>query len=282
VALLHDYPSRWSLDLQPHNQDLADDGAFKRALMGPYQALWARNVPCHVLPSRPKEGTGGRDLSPYKVVVVPAINLLSRETAERLATYVREGGTLIVTARTDFKNEWGQVPGRPPGHLAELLGMAVEEYDALPPERINQVQFVAGPSATAPVSLWCEVLSPTKAHPLAVYQTDYYAGRPAATLREVDRGRAIYVGVLAGPEFYGPLFDWLLPLVGVEPLMITPAGVEAAARVGPAGQILFLLNHSDKPAMVTLPDGCVDALTGQPVSRSLGLGSREVKILMEG
>jgi hypothetical protein len=39
---------------------------------------------------------------------------------------------------------------------------------------------------------------PTTARPLAVYQDDCYAGRPAATLRQVDQGRAIYVGVLAG------------------------------------------------------------------------------------
>jgi len=274
VALLHDYPSRWSLDLQPHNRDLADDKAFQHALMGPYEALWARNVPARVLPAR-----GDDDLSAYKIVVAPAINLLSRENAERLATYVGRGGTLIVTARTGFKDEFGQVPGRPPGHLADLMGMTVEEFDSLPPDRVNQVQFVAGPSITAPVALWFEVLSPTTARPLAVYQADYYAGRPAATLREVDGGRAIYVGVLAGPDFYGPLFDWLLPLVGVEPLLDTPPGVEAAARVGPAGRALFLLNHTDTPAMVTLPGNYADALTGEPVSQELQLGAREVRIL---
>jgi beta-galactosidase len=89
------------------------------------------------------------------------------------------------------------------------------------------------------------------------------------------------VGVLAGPDFYGPLFDWLLPQVGVEPLMTTPPGIEAKIRIGPAGRVLFILNHTDEPAMVTLPEGYVDALTDEPVGRSLGLGSREVKILKE-
>jgi beta-galactosidase len=281
VALLHDYPSRWSLDLQPHNRDLADDGAFRRAFMGPYEALWVRNVPVHVLSLRAPEGMGESDLSAYKVVVLPAINLLSREVAQRLVAYVRGGGTLIATARTGFKDELGQVPGRPPGHLADLMGVSVEEFDSLPPDRVNHVQFVEGPTVTTPVDLWFEVLAPSTARPLAVYQADYYAGQPAATLRDADvgEGRAIYVGVLAGPDFYGPLFDWLLPLVGVEPLFATPPGVEAAARTGPAGLALFLLNHTDEPARVTLPEGYVDALAREPVSRSLGLGSHEVKIL---
>ena len=276
VALLHDYPSRWSLDLQPHNQDLADDRAFQRALMGPYEALWARNVPVHVLPLN-----GDDDLSVYKIVIAPAINLLSRGNADRLATYVQGGGTLIATARTGFKDECGHVPGLPPGHLADVMGVTVEEFDSLPPERVNQVQFVEGPSGTVEVALWFEVLAPAPARPLAVYQADYYAGRPAATVNKVGQGRAIYVGVLASADFYGPLFDWLLPLVDVELLLVTPAGVEAAARVGPAGRVLFLLNHNDAAATVTLPARCADALTGEPVTQELRLGPREVRILRE-
>jgi beta-galactosidase len=276
VALLHDYPSRWSLDLQPHNQDLANDQAFQRAFMGPYQALWERNVGTHVLPLN-----GDDDLAVYNIVIAPAINLLSRENAERLATYVQGGGTLIATARTGFKNELGQVPGSPPGHLANLLGVTVEEFDSLPPDRVNQVQLIEGPSDPLEVTLWCEVLAPTTARPLALYQTDHYAGRPAATVREVGQGRAIYVGVLPGADFCGPLLDWLLPLVGVEPLLDTPPGVEAAARVGPAGRVLFLLNHNDATATVTLSDRYADALTGEPVAQELRLGPREVRILRE-
>ncbi len=275
VALLQDYPSRWSLDLQPHNRDLADDEAFQRAFFGPYQALWQRNVPVHVLPFDDRI-----DLSPYKVVVGPAINMLSRERAGQLAAYVRGGGTLIATARTGFKDEAGQVPGSPPGHLAELMGVFVEEFDSLAPEHRNRVQFVEGPACKATVTHWCEVLSPVSARPLAVYVDDYYAGRPAATLRQVGPGRAIYMGVLADAEFYGPLFDWLLPLVGVEPLLATPVDVEAAARVGPAGRLLFLLNHTGESATVTLPGSYDDALTGERGAQEVVLGPREVKILV--
>jgi beta-galactosidase len=274
VAFLHDYPSRWSLDLQPHNQDLADDGAFRRALMGPYEALWARNVPVHILPAR-----GDDDLATYGIVVAPALNLLSRETAGRLAAYVQSGGTLIATARTGFKEEQGQVPGPAPGHLAEIMGVTVEEIDSLPPDRDNVVRFVEGAKGAMRVSHWCEILAPATAQPLAVYQADYYAGRPAATVQELGRGRAIYVGVLAGAGFYGALFDWLLPQVGVEPLLRTPPGVEAVQRVGPAGRLLFLLNHDDTPVVMTIPAGYSDALHDVPVDSTLNLEPRGVRIL---
>ncbi|MGD8397800.1 MAG: beta-galactosidase, partial [Anaerolineae bacterium] len=277
VAFLHDYPSRWSLDLQPHNQDLADDVAFERAMMGPYEALWARHVPVHVLPAR-----GDRDLSAYQLVVLPALNLVSREMAGRLAGYVAGGGTLVVTARSGFKDGAGQVPGPPPGHLAALLGVTVAEFDSLPPDRPNRVCFVEGGRGAMPVTHWCEVLVPAGARPLAVYETDYYAGEAAATLHNRGRGRALYVGVLAGADFYTALFDWLLPLAGVQPLLpadAAPPGVEVAARRGPAGRVLFVLNHNDAPATVYLPDAVADAVAGKSAGPVLELGPRAVRLL---
>lgn len=274
VALLHDYASRWSLDLQPHNRDLADDEAFRRAMMGPYEALWLRNVPVHILPLR-----SDADFLGYKVVIAPALNLLSRSDAERLAAYVQSGGALIATARTGFKDEHGQVPGPPPGHLADLMGVTVEEFDSLPPDQVNGVRFVEGPTGSVSASLWFEVLAPTVARPLAIYEDDYYAGRAAATVRELGQGQAIYVGVLAAADFYGLLLDWLLPLSDVTGTLDTPDGVEAVARVGPAGSVLFLLNHTSAVATIVLPRGYRDTLTEEPMEGRVVLEPRDVRVV---
>jgi beta-galactosidase len=213
------------------------------------------------------------------MVLLPAINLLGQENAKRLATYVQNGGTLIVTARTGFKDESGQVPGQAPGHLASLLGVTVEEIDSQPASHANQVRVVEGPVATVPVRHWFEVLQPTSARPLAIYESDYYAGRPAATIRKVEQGRAIYVGVLADADFYRALFDWLLPLLDIESLLDTPPGVEASIRTGPAGQVLFLLNHNGVPANVPVRENYLDALTGEHAGGRLELEPRGVRIL---
>lgn len=277
VDLLQGYASRWSFDLQPHNRDSRDDEAFRRALMGPCEALWVRNVPVHILPA-----CSDSDLSGYKAVIAPALNLLSSKGAEWLAAYVRHGGTLVVTARTGFKDERGQVPGPPPGHLPELMGVTAEEFDSLPPGRVNHVRFVEGATGSAPVSPWFEVLDPGAARSVAVYEDDYYAGRPAVTMRELGQGRAIYVGVLAGSDLYSLLLDWLLPLLDVGAALETRDGVEAMARVGPAGKVLFLLNHNRAPATVTLLEGTIDALTKEPMARQLELGPRDVRISTVG
>jgi beta-galactosidase len=125
-----------------------------------------------------------------------------------------------------------------------------------------------------------EVLQPTEARPLAVYEEDFYAGRPAATLAERGRGRAVYVGILGDAAFYGPLMDWLLPQLGIRPLLATPEGVEAKVRVGPQGQVLFLLNHNDRPVRVSLPLSGTDLVTGERQEREIELGAREARILL--
>lgn len=281
VAFLHDYVSRWSLDLQPHNKDLADDMAFERGLMAPYEALWTRGVPVDILPAR-----GAQDLASYRMVILPTLNLVSRNLAARLAGYVQGGGTLVVTARSGFKDELGQAPGRPPGHLSDLLGVTVAEFDSLPPDRPNKVRLIDGHDGQVQVTHWCEVLATEDARPmarpLAMYESDYYAGQPAATVRDVGKGQAIYVGMLPGAEFYQILFDRLLPQARVDPLLpaAPPPGVEVAARYGPQGRFLFLLNHTDGSVTVQVPT--MEESNGDQGTRAIALGPRQVHILHEG
>jgi hypothetical protein len=40
---------------------------------------------------------------------------------------------LIAAARTGFKDERGPVPGLPPGHLSDIMGVTVEEFDPVAP-----------------------------------------------------------------------------------------------------------------------------------------------------
>ena len=68
-------------------------------------------------------------LSQYKLVFYPHAAILTDETAAMLREYCQNGGTVIMGARTGYKDAYGRCPMRPmPGPAAELCGVTVKEY----------------------------------------------------------------------------------------------------------------------------------------------------------
>jgi hypothetical protein len=73
-----------------------------------------------------------RDLSKYKLVIAPGLNVITPSEADNLTRYVRQGGHLVLAQRSGMKDEdnsrW---PQRQPGPLVSLLGARVEQYMSL-------------------------------------------------------------------------------------------------------------------------------------------------------
>ncbi len=55
--------------------------------------------------------------------------------------------------------------------------------------------------------------------------------------------------------------------------------VEVSIRRGQAGTLLFLLNHTDEPKTVAVPQGKVELLSGQRTGESLTLDRFGVAVL---
>jgi beta-galactosidase len=235
----------------------------------------------------------GRDFSGYRLVAAPLFTVAGGADVERLDAYVRAGGTLVLTFRAGTRDEHNAiVDGRPPGALRGLCGVEVEEYDSLPPGGTRGLRFlVPGLGAGSGVhrASWCEVLQLRGAEPLAVYTDGHYRGRPAVAMHRLGAGRVIYLGVAAEQPLYDALVPWLCRLAGVQPVLRTPPGVEATERRtgGPergGRRLLFLLNHSDRPARVRLgPGRFTDLLAGsRPLAGGMVLPPLGVRVLATG
>jgi beta-galactosidase len=112
VALLHSYDSRWAVNWQRHNT------AFDpvEALLGYYRPLRALVHDVDIV-------SPSVSLSQYKLVVAPALNLLTDAQAKNLMDYVQDGGHLVLGQRSGMKNDDnGLQPERQPGPLAAMLG----------------------------------------------------------------------------------------------------------------------------------------------------------------
>jgi len=259
VAMVLSYDSRFAFQIQANNPQFSYPAHFHHF----YRALYRRHVPIDVV-------APAGDLSAYKLVVVPALHVVSEAAAENLRRFVEAGGVLVVTQRSGVKDEANAVVNRRlPGLLAELCGVEVEEYDSLAADMQNELEFILpelASSSPVPVGAWCDVLKPNGATVVANYTQDYYAGEPAITLNRFDQGQVVYVGALGEAPLYEALSGWLLDLAGVQPILAAPEGVQVAERWQGDRRLLFVLNHTEQEQEVDLADGHYTNLIGDSES----------------
>jgi len=272
VALIHCYDSRFAFQVQPGNPGFRYAGHA----LDLYRALHRRNVAADVVPPT-------ADLSGYRLVLAPALHVVTPEVAENLERYVQQGGTLLLTARSGVKTATNTVVDLPlPGLLARLAGAEVEEYDSLPAGAAQPLAF-AGPLAGRPpagqATVWCEALAPRGAEVLASYASGWLAGRPAATRHRHGAGQAIYLGTCGDAVLLQALVDWLLAEAKVHPALAAPEGVEATLRQADGRQLLFLLNHTSEPREVALDGAWRELIGDRPARGLLRLEARGVAIL---
>ena len=252
VAILHSYDSRWAINWQRHNRNYDPNVE----LISYYAALHPIAQSVDILPPT-------ANLSSYKLVVAPGLNVLSAAAAKNLAEYVRSGGHLVLGQRSAMKDDDnGLQPDRQPGPLGELLGGRVEQYYAL----INPVP-VEGQWGTGESPFWAELLS-TKDKDTEVLlrygkSNGWLDGQPAAITRKLGKGRITYIGAWLDPKTMENAAKWMAASSGVDtPLPNIPAGVEVSVRRGVHGPVYVLVNLSKQPQTISLPGPMSDVLEG--------------------
>jgi beta-galactosidase len=275
VAMMLSYDSRFAFQIQANNPQFSYPAHFHQF----YRALYHHNVPIDVV--APTD-----DLSAYRLVIVPALHVVSTAIAENLNRFVAAGGVLVVTQRSGVKDEANAVVNqRLPGLLAGLCGVEVEEYDSLGTEMHNELEFVLPglPSdRLVPVNTWCDVLRPTGATVVACYTKDYYAGKPAVTMNQFGQGRAVYVGAYANAPLYEALAGWLLGLADVQPLLSVPEGIEVTERWQGERRLLFLLNHTKQEREISLDRRYTNLIGGsEALEGTVTVPPRGILVLQE-
>ncbi len=275
VAMILSYDSRFAFQIQANNPRFSYSAHFHQI----YRALYEHGVAVDILAPT-------ADLSAYKLVVAPALHLVSEAVVENLRRFVEAGGMLIFTPRSGVKDGANAVVNMSlPGLLADLCGVEVEEYDSLPADGRNELEFTlpelaSGPTASA--SVWCDVLEPRGATVVARYTQDYYAGRPAITLNEIGQGQVVYVGTVGDAPLHRALVDWSLGLVGAQPPPVVPRGIEMTERRQGDRRLLFVLNHTDQRQDVTLDGRYVNLLhNSAPLEGTVALAPKDVLVLAE-
>jgi beta-galactosidase len=243
-----------------------------------YNALHDRNIPVDF--ARPTE-----DLSKYKIVIAPSLQLLAGGEADLLKLYVQGGGTLVGTFNTGLVDEHHIAPDSGyPHDLCDLFGLEVTEFDAIPPGEENHITLKGAFSATQlhPARLWCDLIEPKGCTVIGTYAKDFYAGRPAVTTHQFGSGRAIYLGTMSHQPFYYDLAVWLRQLCGINPLLKVPDQVEVSMRTDGKRKIYFLINHQNSPVRIPFYKPMHEFLTDKTFTGNYDLPPHGVLVLDEG
>ena len=179
---------------------------------------------------------------------------------EKIRTFVKNGGRFLTTFFSGYVDEHDLVTtGGYPGKLRDILGIWVEEEDALPSDMENSFSYQG---KTYPAKMLCDLLHTEGAEALASYDKDFYAGMPVLTKNAFGKGYGYYVATSSDDDFYRNYLSEICADAGIHPLMDTPATVEVTMRSNANGSFLFILNHGEEAYEATLPYNGTDLLSG--------------------
>lgn len=270
VAVVVDWDNWWALE---YSAGPSCDLKYLDEVFGYYRALEEQNYSVDLI------GVND-DLSKYEVVIAPILYMTKGSYDEKIREYVKNGGTFITTFFSGIVDEHDLViTGGYPGHLRDILGIWVEEIDALPAGTTNAFTY-EGKEYEA--KLLCDIMHLEGAKALATYEKDFYANTPVLTVNEYGKGKAYYVGTRSSEDFYQTFLKERLEEKGIQPVLeVEGVGIEATERIKGDERYLFVLNHNDTEGTFVMPKAKVDLLTGRTYTKGevVTIPAKEVMIL---
>lgn len=267
AAVLHDYDSRFALQVQPTNPSLAYEETIQRH----YDSLRHLGVGVDVLATR-------ADLSGHRLVVAPNLYVVDEALASALTRYVESGGTLVLAPRAGVKDRCNVVPEQPfPTLLSELAGVEVVDVASLLDD--GAVTFAGVDGVPGGVFRgWYEQVEPKGARVLALYESGDFAETPAITSHAVGAGHVVYVAGAADAATLAQLYARIAADAGIAAAEL-PDGVESVRLRRGGDTLLVLLNHADSECTVPLDVELRDLLSGSEAAGELRLAPFGVAVL---
>ena len=261
VAIIFDTENKWAIDdgKGPRNIGMK----YNEACLCHYAPFWEAGIPCDVIDST-------ASFDKYDLLIAPMLYMLKDGVADRLKSFVNNGGTLVGTYFTGLVNETdlcfnGDLPGQ---GLSEVFGLWQEDFDALYDHQENQIavdEQKAGFKGTFKTSVMCDLVHPTTANVLGTFAKDWYAGWPALLENKYGKGSAFYIASFADIIFLKEFYSVICKRIGIERNL--DVELPKNVTVGKRGDIYFFQNFNSHEETVNLSNKMqfTNALTGEKI-----------------
>ncbi len=263
VAIIFDTENKWAIDdgKGPRNIGMK----YNEACLCHYAPFWEAGIPCDVIDST-------ASFERYDSLIAPMLYMLKNGVADRLKSFVKNGGTLVGTYFTGLANETdlcfnGDLPAQ---GLSEVFGLWQEDFDALYDHQENQIAVdgqKAGFKGTFKTSVMCDLVHPTTANVLGTFTKDWYAGWPALLENKYGKGSAFYIASFADITFLKELYSVICKRLGIERNL--DVDLPKNVTVGKRGNIYFFQNFNDHEETINLSNEMqfTNALTGEKITK---------------
>lgn len=249
------------------------DKRYREIVTKHYLALYRKNIPVDII-------FPDSDLSQYEIVIAPMLYMVKEGFAEKVEAFVQGGGSFVSTNFTGLVDETDLAfENGYPGPLSNVLGIWVEEIDALYEDQTNQIVIKDG-GTTYTCGHMADLLHTEGADVLAEYGTDFYAGMPVLTKNSFGEGAAYYIASDPEASFLDDFYGTLLNEYDIQSEWDLPEGVEISQRHTDDQVITFVLNHNSEAVTIDLGQTIYsDLLGGEDVSGEVHLPPYDVRIL---
>lgn len=228
----------------------------------------------------------------YKLLILPEYVLMSKEEAEAVRRFVKEGGTVIMTAYSATVDEHNQVFAQPrPGYLSDVFGIRVAGFDRTNAEwrdfaenaRIvenekGRHELLKLETREEAFYIDVEYYEELELHTAKEYAAFPDKGSCAVSVNEYGRGKAYYVAAETNGELLKWLIERLTPSVGLKEGLRVPQGIQA--REIAEGQI-FYVNTTRRETVVPLHRPGYGVLSEKAYGNTLTLRPYDAELIIE-
>ena len=268
IALVFDWDNWWALE---YSAGPSCELRYLNEFQQYYEAL--RNLHYDV------DIIGVEDtMDSYRLVIAPLLYMVKEGYDSKIREYVKNGGCFLTTFFSGIVQENDLVTlGGYPGKLRDIMGIWVEEIDALPKGQSNSFVYE---QRNYPAKMLCDIIHTEGAEALCSYEKDFYAGEAVITRNRIGKGMAYYVGTSSEDGFYQDFLAKLCLENGLQPVLDAPESVEVTCRENKNGRFIFVLNHDEQTHTLMLHGKYKELLTGRYYAQEqLTLEKKGVAIL---
>ncbi len=269
VAFVYDWENRWALQDASY---FKKDKKYNETHNKHYNEFYKRGINVDFI-------SYNGDFSPYKLIVMPMVYSVPESLIKKLESYVKVGGTVVMTYASAMVNEncLAYLGGWPALGLKEVFGVWNEEISCMKDGETVKVSY-KGKEYNA--IDYCEVIHDTGAKVLGKYEEDYFSGMPAVCENSCGKGKAYYIAFRDNGDFLADFYEDVIEELALEKEFLKlPYGVTAAVREDEDNKYVFLHNFAMEDKTVENSKAFYDMETGEAVTSDIAVPARSAKIL---